>query len=259
MSYDMVKFDRGQIWKICMKSGTVTGREQDKDRPWLVLSVAKFNHSAGMITAVPITSRKFVRTPAQVLFTNSNNVPNVILCEQVRSFDYNSGEYEFEYLGTLSAEVLEKVDVAISIHLGLHYSPITLKSLYDSMESIIKSVGYMEQKNATPKFTDEDVAKFAEKLQSLAKHQEIEEQGEGRKPAEGEGIPKTPVGKKKAECVDKGTKSKKKRIQWTKDTCKTFLHDAENLPMNRVMEKWDISSKARFYSMKQYAQTLLKK
>lgn len=166
--YDMVRFERGQVWMIRSKKQESVGREQDKDRPWLVLSIGKFNHSSGMITCVPMTSRDATRTPAQVLMTNTYGKPNVIACEQIRSFDTKSGNYIFDFMGNVSNEILEQVDVSISIHLGMHYSPITLNKLYDSMEAIIKSVGHMQAKADTPKFTDDDVLNFAEKLQLLA-------------------------------------------------------------------------------------------
>ena len=169
MTYDMVKFERGQVWMVRFKyPQEQVGHEQKKDRRWLVLSVGKFNKSSGMVTMVPITTRNAIVSPSQVLFSNDRGLNNVILCENIRTFDHSSGAYIFDFLGNVSDEVLEKVDVAISIHLGLHYSPITLKKLYDSMEAIIKSVGYMQQKADTPKFTDDDVLQFADKLQMLA-------------------------------------------------------------------------------------------
>lgn len=167
MNYDMVRFERGQVWLIRFKKKEAVGREQMKDRPWVILSIGKFNSSSGMITCAPITSRDRTVTPAQVLFYNNDGSKNVVLCEQIRTFDYKSGEYILDYMGNLSDDVMEKVDVALSIHLGMHYSPITLKSLYDSMEAIIKSVGYM-QKQKSKVFTDEDVADFVEKMKSIA-------------------------------------------------------------------------------------------
>ncbi len=169
MTYDMVKFERGQVWMIRHKyQNPAVGHEILKDRPWLILSIGKFNKSSGLLTAVPLTTRDKVVSPAQVIFNTERGHNNVILCEQIRTFDHTSGAYIFDFLGNLSPEVLERVDVAVSIHLGMHYSPITLKKLYDSMEAIIKSVGYMQQKADTPKFTDEDVNQFAEKLKMLA-------------------------------------------------------------------------------------------
>lgn len=276
MNYDIVKYERGQVWMIRHKTTPqINGHEQQKDRPWLILSIGKFNKSSGMITAVPITTRNKVTTPAQVLYKNDRDQCNVILCEQVKSFDYSSGAYIFEYLGTISPDILEKVDVAISIHLGLHYSPITLKSLYDSMEAIIKSIGFMEAKNNTPKFTDDDVLEFASKLQELAGTYEstgshetaatVVDSDEDSSTNVSETIitdtltpnpPKTPSVPKNPDPPKKHRK-RAPRTNWTPEKCREFLDDADKLPMKEVMRKWNMSEKSRFYSTKNYVQKLL--
>lgn len=281
MTYDMCKFERGQVWMVRFKHPESVGHEQAKDRPWLVLSVGRFNSSSGMLTAVPITTRDEVRSPSQVKFVNWYGKNNVICCEQVRTFDHSSNAYVFEFLGQVSDEVLEKVDVAISIHLGLHYSPITLKKLYDSMEAIIKSVCYMQQKADTPKFNDDDVIQFAEKLQMLADntaHDEISATKvenfdsssdntriEVKHPtSEIPTTKKTEVSTAEYKEPDipnqetiKNVEVKTQRIKWTPELCREFIHDADTLPMKKVMDKWGIMKKTRFYSMKNYAKSLL--
>lgn len=283
MTYDMCKFERGQVWMVRFKHPESVGHEQSKDRPWLVLSVGKFNSSSGMLTAVPITTRDEVRSPSQVKFVNWYGKNNVICCEQVRTFDHSSNAYIFEFLGQVSDEVLEKVDVAISIHLGLHYSPITLKKLYDSMEAIIKSVCYMQQKADTPKFNDDDVLQFAEKLQMLAgntahdeisatKVEDFDKSFDNTRIEVKHPTSEIPTTKKievsTAEYKEpdipnqetiKNVEVKTQRIKWTPELCREFIHDADTLPMKKVMEKWSISKKSRFYSMKNYAATLLEK
>lgn len=270
MAYDMVRYERGQVWMIRWKNSFQVGHEQNKDRPWLILSIGKFNQSSGMITAVPITTRDKIVSPAQVLFINDWQKNNVIMCEQIRTFDTKSGEYILEYKGNISAEVLEKVDVALSVHLGLHYSPITLNKLYDSMEAIIKSVGYMQQKASTPVFTDDDVLSFAEKLQSLASIPASEEVATSINspdehvddpPTPSDPQPKTPTVKKDppAQSKDSSTKNTRAYRRWTQESIQEFLHDADTLPMKQVMDKWNISQKSRFYTTKNYVQSLLEK
>lgn len=262
MTYDLCKFERGQVWMVRFKNQEAVGHEQKKDRPWLVLSVGKFNKSSGMVTMVPITTRNVVVTPSQVMFNNDRGMNNVILCEGVRTFDYQSGAYIFDFIGNISNEILEKVDVAISIHLGLHYSPITLKKLYDSMEAIIKSVAYMEDKTNTPKFTDDDVLQFAEKLQMLAVTPANKE-ASATKVDDKEVIEVSTTEYSGPSIPNQDTtnnvKIKQERMKWTPAICKEFLADTESLPMKKVMEKWDISKKTRYYSMKNYAASLLEK
>ena len=265
MSFDMSRFERGQVWMVRFKHPEEqVGHEQKKDRPWLVLSVGKFNTSSSLVTMVPISTRDETKTPSQVLFYNDRGVKNAILCEQVRTFDYRSGAYIFDFMGNLSNEVLERVDVALSIHLGLHYSPITLKNLYDTMEAIIKSVSYMQEKDSSPKFSEEDVKEFTNIMKSMASdvlkdtHPETVEptpilvtKVEEREPREYD----LPTVEEKEE----PKKPKSTRMKWDIETAKKFIDDANSYPMKVVMEKWGISKKTRFYSMKNYAATLLMK
>lgn len=257
MSFDMVKFERGQVWMISYKDSCIKkGHEQLKDRPWLVLSIGKFNKSSGMITAVPITTRNEVRTPAQVLFKNTSDRKNVILCEQIKSFDCTCGDYIFDFMGNVSDEVLDKVDVALSVHLGLHYSPISLDRLYSSMEAIVKSVGYLKEKAESPVFTDDDVLNFAEKLSELATAPMIED-NEDKIIELQHSMTKEILPSSEVPSVNTPPE-KKSRIRWTEPTCREFLEDNEKLPMNEVMKKWNLNKKSEIYSKKNYAKRLLK-
>ena len=281
--YDMVRFERGQVWVIRFKDQNESkGHEQKKDRPWLVLSTGIYNQTAGMVTCVPITTRDSVETPAQVLFTNARGVKNIILCEQIRSFDYTCGDYIFDYAGTLNEKILEDVDVALSIHLGLHYSPITLNKLYDSMSAVIKSVTYMQTKANTLKFTDEDVLEFATKLEELAVSEmredpreyiskidklevkdinsEVAASIEESSKEEIEEVSPTPIEPIQEEEISPvENKSTDKRMRWTDEECKAFLEDADSLPMKEVMKKWGISKKTKYYYTKNYVKSKLQK
>lgn len=262
MNYDMIKHERGQVWMIRFKNkNEAVGSEQSKDRPWLILSLGKFNKSSGMITAVPITSVDKRDTPVHVKFYNDYGKENIVLVEQIRSFDLRSGNYILDFLGVLSNDILEKVDVALSIHQGLHYSPITLNNLYATMESIIKSVGHMQKKADTPKFTDEDVIAFVDKMHDLASSELAFTVESANEEPEIDIIDQILEEFEDKEPISKSTKEevKSKRIKWTAKTCKEFIDDTENLPMKEVMEKWNISKKTRYYSMKQYAQNMLMK
>lgn len=278
--FDMVKFEKGQIWKICFKDKTeVKGREQDKDRPWIILSTRKFNQSSGMITAAPLTTRDSIVSPAQVMFTDMRGKNSVVLCEQIRTFDYKSGFYEISYMGCVSDEVLEMVDNAISIHLGLKFAPSTLNRLYESIESIMRTLENTKKRIDEPRITDEDVIKLAEKLSSIV---------EPSKPTSGitldnkpitvlyneksePSLPTTPDTTEEASSAvetsteeikpvnDVSSCNNRKQRKWTKEMCENFLHDVDVLPMKEVMTKWDITKKTQVYYMKHYAKTMLEK
>lgn len=255
MNYDFVKYERGQLWMVRFKNPKEhVGHEQAKDRPWLVVSVGKFNKSSGMVTMVPVTTRDEARTVAEVRFTDGRGKSSVILCEGIRTFDYTSGAYQFDYYGTVSDEVLEKVDVALSIHLGMHYSPITLKKLYDSMEAIIKSIGYMQDKSNTPKFTDKDVSDFADSLLTEAKR--LSGFGINEQVAELLVQPVHVLNKDDPKVEVIGT-SKPKRRTWTVDKMREYLNDCYTLPMKDIIAKWELPRKSAVYSTKAYLQKRL--
>ena len=131
----------------------------------------------------------------------------------------------------------------------------------------------MQQKADTPKFTDDDVLQFAEKLQMLAGNPASDDinttKAEDSETSHTE-MKITPVKEtieiSTTEYTGPSTPNKEttnnvgvktKRMKWTPEICKEFIHDAETLPMKKVMEKWTISKKTRYYYMKNYAARLL--
>ena len=257
MSYDLVRFERGQVWYIRgYGTSTPVGHEQSKDRPWLVLSDRKFNSSAGMVTAVPITSRDNITTPAQVMFVNDKSKNNVILCEQIKTFD--TACYKFEYLGALSDELMEKVDKALAFHLGLNINSVDLNLLLESVESVVQRIIDAKKADLSPKFSDEDVARFLERLTATTdaalKKATIPEKGSGR-----EYVLQEHDFRQSSKNTPSETGVKSQRIKWTPEIAQKFLKDADEHPMVEVMQRWSILKKPRFYSMRKYAEDLLSK
>lgn len=275
--YDMMKYERGQVWMIRPKEDRSVGHEQSKDRPYLIVSVGKFNNTSGMITIVPLTSRNQTCSPSQVLIDRDDKgYKNVIMCEQIKTIDHSSGYYSMEFMGVLSDDVMRQVDKALSIHLGMQYSSLSLDVLYDSIESIVKGVLNTNTDKSKP-FTDEDVLDFAIKVQELTKKNMPEtssvsdaevtnfvsdttvtgptviedEDSSTSEPAVEDSVSNTDA--------PTGSEDKTTRITWTPEKCKEFISDTENLPMTKVMEKWNISKKTRYYSMRNYARYLLEK
>lgn len=260
MRHDLIKYERGQIWRIRNKNPNLLSYDPErvKDRSWLILSIGEFNQSTKRITAVPIVRRKHTYAPSQVLFEDGMGRKNVIPCEEVMSFDYSSGAYIFDYIGELPKEVLEKVDEAISIHLGVHYFPINLRNLYDSMEEVIKSIESMQQIVDASNSLDEVAAStdtYTEDFDSTpgVEMHITEYQREDTLPSQDISV-STPIPTMESYST---TEDKTANIRWTKEVCEEFLHDAETMPMDKVMDKWNIFKKARFYSTKTYVKTLM--
>jgi len=64
------------------------GKEITKVRPALVISPEKYNHKTGLLLCMPITS-KSKNYPFE-LAINISKIQGVVLCDQVRSFDWQA-------------------------------------------------------------------------------------------------------------------------------------------------------------------------
>lgn len=299
MNYDFMRMQRGQVWFIRgIDKSHPQGREQAKDRPWLIVSSGKLEKSGHMITAVPCTTRDHAVSPAQVIYVNDKGIRNAILCEQIRTFDIT--QYNVTYTGYLSDDIMAKVDQALMFHLGLDANAVDLSLLFEQLESYIDRVVKLKAASLQPKFTDEDVLNFASKLQSLTdmfvdrETKEAEKQLDMQKQllaqeatnyvdaqkkepvtvATTQAITTTQTTTPKASAIvdteDTASatsskndadvvKEKRARIRWTRETISAFYADATTRPMKEVMEKWNISKKQRFYSMKKYVADRLMK
>ncbi len=66
------------------------GKEIIKTRPALVISPQKYNDKTGLFLCMPITSK--VKNYPFELAINTAELQGVILCDQVRSFDWRARE-----------------------------------------------------------------------------------------------------------------------------------------------------------------------
>lgn len=86
----MKSFDRWSIWLVNLDP--VTGSEQGKTRPVLVISDNRINQLLSIVNVLPITSRKQKRKiyPNEALLEqNKYGLPkeSIILCYQIRTLD----------------------------------------------------------------------------------------------------------------------------------------------------------------------------
>lgn len=85
------------------------GRETKKNRPALILTPKEYNDKVGLSICVPITSR-VKGYPFEVLL-HDNNITGAILCDHIRSLDWQARNAEFitKCNESVFAEVLEKI------------------------------------------------------------------------------------------------------------------------------------------------------
>ncbi len=113
---------RGEIWLV--DSEPVRGSEANKRRPAVVVSNNQANAVAsrlgrGVITVVPVTSNVSRVLPFQVLLPAGSvglKVDSKAQAEQVRSV---SVERLNSALGWLPARMMDQLDEALRLHLGL--------------------------------------------------------------------------------------------------------------------------------------------
>ncbi len=109
---------RGDIYYANL-SPTV-GSEMDKRRPVLIVSNDTNNRVATTVTILPITSNVSRIYPFEVLLNSDDSglpKPSKVQAQQVRTI--SKQRIEGEPVGTLSEELMQLVDAALKLHLGL--------------------------------------------------------------------------------------------------------------------------------------------
>lgn len=108
---------RGDIYYANLNS--VVGSEIVKRRPVLVVSNNANNRAANIITILPITSNVSKVYPFEVLLSCDSGLPKVskVQAQQIRTI--SKQRIKGNAVGELSEELMQLVDAAIRLHLGL--------------------------------------------------------------------------------------------------------------------------------------------
>jgi mRNA interferase MazF len=113
---------RGEIWHANFHP--TQGREQNWDRPCLVVSITSFNHgTSDLVVVLPLTTA-LRDTPFHVLVEPPDggiSEPSHIMCEQVRALDVGrllEGPVVRRY-GVASDTVMRDVEDKLRVLLGL--------------------------------------------------------------------------------------------------------------------------------------------
>jgi mRNA interferase MazF len=97
------------------------GSEMDKRRPVLIVSNDTNNRVSATVTILPITSNVSRIYPFEVLLSSEDSglsKPSKVQAQQVRTI--SKQRIEGEAVGTLSEELMQLVDAALKLHLGLN-------------------------------------------------------------------------------------------------------------------------------------------
>ena len=114
------------IRKMLIKRGDVfyadldpiIGSEQGGIRPVLVVQNNVGNKYSPTVVVLPISSAKKNNMPTHIHICGSKMMPkdSIVLAEQIRTIDRNR---LLRYVGSVSLEIMEKVDRAVKISIGV--------------------------------------------------------------------------------------------------------------------------------------------
>lgn len=112
-----VKISRGEVFYIVSKYDTV-GSEQRSGRPAVVVSNNLNNEHSECVEICYLTLQEKKPLPTHVKIENGVCSNSTVLCEQVTTI---SKERVGDYLCRLPDDVMDEVDKALSISLGIDY------------------------------------------------------------------------------------------------------------------------------------------
>lgn len=104
--------DAGDI--VWLDFNPQTGHEQAGNRPAVVLSPQSYNGKMGLMICCPITS-KIKGYPFEVEI--AGKIPNVALCDQVKSLDWRARNAKFKGKASLDelSDIRDKIAVLLNI------------------------------------------------------------------------------------------------------------------------------------------------
>lgn len=132
-------------------------------RPWVVVSSDDFNRSSNLVSIVPLTSLD--DTSSEYIMSSKSHVQytcgskgSAVLCEQIRTIDsIELGDYIY----TLSPEIMNDIDDALSHHLGMGrkvvYTDIGLDSSLKDIEKVVESIILEKFNSVRKEVTEQDL------------------------------------------------------------------------------------------------------
>lgn len=124
-------FNRGDIFYV-EQSYDRFGCEMEAGRPAVIVSNEMANEHSPVVQVVYMTSSKKKPLPTHVYISRVPH-PGTVLCEQIDPVDKSRFG---EYLGTLTKEEMDRVDMALAVSIGL--VPIAWRRIYKIWSEIIK-------------------------------------------------------------------------------------------------------------------------
>lgn len=114
---DFSRVSRGEVFYIASRSDTV-GSEQKSGRPAVIVSNNMCNEFSPVVVVCYLTLQEKNKLPTHVFIDRGACINSTILCEQPTPI---SKERLGDYMCTLPDDILDEVDKALVVSLGLEY------------------------------------------------------------------------------------------------------------------------------------------
>lgn len=111
---------RCDVWLVLLDP--VIGNEIGKTRPAVIISNDQNNRYSGTVTVLPITSNTKEIYPFETFLAKTDtNFPedSKVKCNQIRTV---SKERLIKCIGSISPDIIKKIEYSILIHLGIKLS-----------------------------------------------------------------------------------------------------------------------------------------
>lgn len=166
---DIQRYKRGQIWWLKDEIKDYTNHTQAGTRPAIIISNDSANRFSYNLTVIPCTSADKKELPTHVSL--EINGPSTALVENIVTV---SNSMIGSYIGTCDDKLMDKIDNAIEIALGLKPVPEKFKST--EITPIVKPLQIETKKSvettkrgAKPKYSLEDKIRFVNDYENHGK------------------------------------------------------------------------------------------
>ena len=249
---DVQVVKRGAIFFVPDMSGDTsvifTGEHYPKKcRPWIIVSNDICNAYNHRIQAVPVYTRNKTSLPTHVYFTHDRR-DCVACCEQITSFEISNIDSR-AYAGTVSDEILSKIEQGLKIQLGLSEPIINTEDIIKNLtsqlnlESIIsKELVKILINNYIPATTKEASAKNItsntdnvipiEPENSITTDTPIATNNKNNNTTNAD------INNWRSKPRKKSTTRRPRGLTMTLDNCVEFCKDAKNMSDEALVDKW---------------------
>jgi len=134
------RYKRGQIWWLLDSNPDYKSYEQSGSRPVIIISNDTANRFSKILTVIPCTTAEKKDLPVHVKL--EINGPSTALVEQIKTIDNSKLG---AYIGTCDDVLINQLNEAIKIALGLVKLDYTSKIKEDKLDETVETVGLIKE------------------------------------------------------------------------------------------------------------------